>query len=249
MKSNIVFALTAFAAAAFAASPDAAAVRRAREQLLRFTPEAARRAMADLKNNPKYDWAKYNAAVEDLIAKLDETKNALDGDDDAAKEAAVERVEAYRQAMLANPILDFGKILCVHRKIGNPRAAFARARGSTADMIRFGSMLEDLECYVDNSVVWSETEGRIVGRHGGIRQWLRENAPDLHGRYKTVMKYKALARRFRQAVGVSDPVPASNVLPPQPIREGEDGEARREKGAGIRRGGDKVRDSREHSSD
>ena len=37
MKSNIVFALTALAAAAFAASPDAAAVRRAREQLLRFT--------------------------------------------------------------------------------------------------------------------------------------------------------------------------------------------------------------------
>ena len=129
MKSNIVFALTALAAAAFAASPDAAAVRRAREQLLRFTPEAARRAMADLKNNPKYDWAKYNAAVEDLIAKLDETKSALDGEDDAAKEAAVERVEAYRQAMLANPILDFGQILCVHRKIGNPRGAFG-GRGS-----------------------------------------------------------------------------------------------------------------------
>lgn len=127
------------------------------------------------------------------------------------------------------------------------RAAFARARGSAVDMIRFGSMLEDLECYVDNSVVWSETEGRIVGRHGGIRQWLHENAPDLSERYKTVMKYKALARRFRQAVGVSDPVPASAVLPPS--RKEKGGEARREKGAGIRRGGDKVRDAREHSSE
>ena len=126
------------------------------------------------------------------------------------------------------------------------RAAFARARGSAADMIRFGSMLEDLECYVDNSVVWSETEGRIVGRHGGIRQWLRENAPDLYERYKTVMKYKALARMFRQAVGVADPVSASAVLPP---RKEEDGGARRGKGAGIRRGGDKEGDSREHSSE
>lgn len=44
------------------------------------------------------------------------------------------------------------------------RIAFARARGSAADMIRFGSMLEDLECYVDNSVVWGEGEGRIVRR-------------------------------------------------------------------------------------
>ena len=104
------------------------------------------------------------------------------------------------------------------------RAAFAQARASTAGMIRFGSMLEDLECYVDNSVVWSEEEGRIVGRRGGIRQWLRENAPDLSERYKTVMKYKALAKKFRQAVGVSDPVPAAAVLPPDPLEEIEKGE-------------------------
>ncbi|MBQ8114213.1 MAG: hypothetical protein IJ146_13515 [Kiritimatiellae bacterium] len=129
------------------------------------------------------------------------------------------------------------------------RAAFARARCSAADMIRFGSMLEDLECYVDNSVVWSETEGRIVGRHGGIRQWLRENAPDLYERYKTVMKYKALARRFRQAVGVADPVPASAVLPPQ-LPGKTDGEGMRTgDGTGIRRGGDKEGDSREHCSE
>ena len=103
------------------------------------------------------------------------------------------------------------------------RIAFAQARASTVGMIRFGSMLEDLECYVDNSVVWSEEEGRIVGRRGGIRQWLRENAPDLSERYKTVMKYKALAKKFRQAVGVSDPVPAAAVLPPDPPEESEKG--------------------------
>ena len=100
------------------------------------------------------------------------------------------------------------------------RAAFAQARASTANMIRFGSMLEDLECYVDNSVVWNAEKGKIVGRRGGIRQWLRENAEDLSVRYKTVMKYKALAKRFRQAVGVSDPVPASAVLPPEAAEQG-----------------------------
>ena len=102
-------------------------------------------------------------------------------------------------------------------------SAFEQARSSTAGMIRFGSMLEDLECYVDNSVVWSEEEGRSVGRRGGIRQWLRENAPDLSDHYKTVMKYKALAKKFRQAVGVSDPVPAAAVLPPDSSERGETG--------------------------
>ena len=106
------------------------AVRRAREQLVRFSPEAARRAMADLKSNPKYDWAKYNPAVEALIAHLDETKAALETGDAAAKATAVARVEAYRTAMLANPILDFDRILCVHRKLKNPRSAFGgRASG------------------------------------------------------------------------------------------------------------------------
>ena len=109
------------------------------------------------------------------------------------------------------------------------RAAFKMARSSTTGMIRFGSMLEDLECYVDNSVVWSEEEGRIVGRRGGIRQWLRANAPDLSERYKTVMKYKALAKEFRQAVGVSDPVPATAVLPPDPPEGSEKGNGERDK--------------------
>ena len=72
----LAFALPVLAV--LAATPEeAAAARRAREQLLRFTPEAARRAMADLKTNPKYDWAKHNPAVEALIAKLDSAKRAL----------------------------------------------------------------------------------------------------------------------------------------------------------------------------
>ena len=92
------------------------------------------------------------------------------------------------------------------------REGFAKAKNSPADMIRFGSLLEDLECHVDNSAIFDE-RGNIVGRHGGIRQYLRDNLPELSERYKTVMRYKALAKRFRQALGVSDPVPAAMLLP------------------------------------
>ena len=92
------------------------------------------------------------------------------------------------------------------------REAFARAKGSPADMVRFGSLLEDLECHVDNSAIF-DGEGNLVGRRGGIRRYLALNVPELSARYKTVMRYKALAKRFRQALGVSDPVPAAMLLP------------------------------------
>ena len=92
------------------------------------------------------------------------------------------------------------------------RAALARAPGSPADMIRLGSLVEDLECYVDNSIYFNE-KGKVAGRRGGIRRHLQEHAPDLYARYKTLMRYKALARKFRQAAGESDPVPAAALLP------------------------------------
>ena len=91
--------------------------------------------------------------------------------------------------------------------------AFRVARQSPANMIRLGSLLEDLECYVNNKPYWSPETRQIVGRHGGIRQWLRENAPELSERYKTLMRYKALSKKFRQAVGIADPISASDVLP------------------------------------
>ena len=91
--------------------------------------------------------------------------------------------------------------------------AFRAARQSPANMIRLGSLLEDLECYVNNKPYWSSETRQIVGRHGGIRQWLRENAPELSERYKTLMRYKALSKKFRQAVGIADPISASDVLP------------------------------------
>jgi hypothetical protein len=92
------------------------------------------------------------------------------------------------------------------------REAFLHARDSVGNMVRLGSLMEDLECYIDNSLVFGE-DGKIIARNGGIRRYIQSEIPDLYKSYKTLMRYKALARRFRQAVGISDPVPAASVLP------------------------------------
>jgi hypothetical protein len=92
--------------------------------------------------------------------------------------------------------------------------AWIHRRDSHAAAVRFGSMIHDLECYVDNSLLRDEA-GAIVGRRGGVKAWLQENIPALHVRYTTVMRYKAMAKKLRQVVGLADPVPAEAVLAPQ----------------------------------
>ena len=91
-------------------------------------------------------------------------------------------------------------------------AQFARVKRNPQEMIRFGSMLEDLEAYVDNSLR-RNAEGTIIGRNPGIKGWLAENCAELAVKYSTVMRYKALAKQFRQAVGLRDPYPAAVALP------------------------------------
>ena len=90
-------------------------------------------------------------------------------------------------------------------------SAFQKAKDSASDMIRFGSLIEDLECYVDNTPYFRN--GHLIGRRGGIRRYLEREIPELYARYKTVMKYKALSKKFRQATGVADPIPAASLLP------------------------------------
>jgi len=119
------------------AVPDAAAVRRAKDQMRLFTADGARRVLADLKANPKYDRARWAPKIETLIARETAVRKALGATEgldgralalgtapamDAAE--AVALVEDYRAAMLANPVLDFDRLLCVHRKIKNARSAF-----------------------------------------------------------------------------------------------------------------------------
>ena len=90
-------------------------------------------------------------------------------------------------------------------------AQWAKVKKNPEEMIRFGSMLCDLEAYVDNSLLRNEN-GEIVGRNPGIRGWLNTNCQPLAAHYKTVMGYKAMAEKFRQAVGLADPYPATVAL-------------------------------------
>ena len=104
-------------------------VRAAREQMRVFSAAAAKRFLADMKGNAKYDYAKYAPAIEALIEKEQSVRIALGGVCATSEtpvvpvQDAVRMVEAYRQAMLANPVLDFDEILCVRRKAAEPRRA------------------------------------------------------------------------------------------------------------------------------
>ena len=98
--------------------------------------------------------------------------------------------------------------------------AWVHRRDSHEAAVRFGSMVHDLECYVDNSLLRDEA-GAIVGRRGGVKAWLQENIPALYVRYTTVMRYKAMAKKLRQLVGLADPVPAEAVLAEYPHGGGE----------------------------
>ena len=90
--------------------------------------------------------------------------------------------------------------------------AWTHRRDSHAAAIRFGSLLEDLECYLDNSLRRDEV-GVIIGRNAGIKGWLFDNIPDLFDKYSTVMRYKAAAKKLKQIAELSDPTPAEVVLP------------------------------------
>ena len=92
--------------------------------------------------------------------------------------------------------------------------AWIARRKSHEDAIRFGSLIEDLECYIDNSLRRDE-DGVIVGRNPGVKGWLRENIPALALQYTTVMRYKAAAKKLKQITELSDPTPMDVVLPPR----------------------------------
>ena len=89
--------------------------------------------------------------------------------------------------------------------------AWNRRKDSKEAMIRLGGILHDLECFVDNCLRIDE-DGRVVGRNRGIRGWLAENLPELFPKYKTLMRYKAMAIRLRQATETRDPKPTVRLL-------------------------------------
>ena len=95
------------------------------------------------------------------------------------------------------------------------RTAWNARKESREAMIRLGGMLHDLECYVDNCLKFNES-GEVVGRNGGIKGWLSEKLPELLPKYKTLMRYKAMAVRLRQVTDTRDPKPTAALLDETP---------------------------------
>ncbi len=100
-------------------------------------------------------------------------------------------------------------------------AAWIKAHKSLEWRLRLGSMLADLEPIVDQSYI-RDADGTIVGRKAGIRGWLRQNCPVLAQHYKTAMGYKAIANRFRLAIGLREPFTLEDVLDSFELQEGGD---------------------------
>ena len=119
--------------------------------------------------------------------------------------------------------------------------AWVKVKESNEDLLRFGSLMEDLECYVDNSLRRTE-DGIIVGRRPGIKGWLQMEIPALYLKYTTVMACKAAAKRMRQVLDISDPLSLSMVLgdevrrpePASNVDETESSPARCGNGQGTR---------------
>lgn len=88
--------------------------------------------------------------------------------------------------------------------------AFMHRKDSKEAAIHFGSLIHDLECYVDNELRFQN--GKIAGRNAGIKGWFAENIPLLLSKYSTIMRYKAMAKKLRQLVELDDPIPAEVVL-------------------------------------
>ena len=100
------------------------------------------------------------------------------------------------------------------------RVAFFHRNDSCENMIRLGSMLEDIEA---RYCVGYEFSSSVVGRETymyvdtdapwqtGIRGYIKTD-PFLLSKYKTLMRYKKLAADFRVAIELYDPNPASLVF-------------------------------------
>lgn len=99
-------------------------VTQLKEDLARFNPEASRRAIDDLskENGSRYDAPKHRAAIAALSVKSADVRKALDGQDPAKQKEAEALIEGARGALLANPLLDFDKLLAVRRSL-DPQVA------------------------------------------------------------------------------------------------------------------------------
>lgn len=101
----------------------------------------------------------------------------------------------------------------------------AKRRNNNLEKIRLGAMLADIESTVDNALVRDEN-GDIVGRHPGLKGWLRHHCRKLLPHYKTLMRYKSMADKMQKIGGLRDPDPVIVVLPEGAPKRGKTGRKR-----------------------
>ena len=152
-------------------------------------------------------WSAACALRRTLTARIDRAKHAV------KRPAYYAQERARRQALAA----ERRKVRMRHTINPCPTRmaildAWTKVKESPENLLRFGSLMEDLECYVDNSLRRTD-DGMIVGRRPGIKGWLQLEIPALYVKYKTVMAYKAAAKRMRQVLDIRDPLPLSAALP------------------------------------
>ena len=93
------------------------------------------------------------------------------------------------------------------------------SRTSLEGKILLGSLLGDADAAADHSYIRGDN-GEIVGRRGGVRRWLEAVCPELAPHYKTLMRYKAMADKFRRVCGLGDPDGAEDALAPSVLGAG-----------------------------
>ena len=118
MKHTLIMAVLAacgICRAAFSLTSEQAA-----EELKRFNPAAARLAVEANREKPGYAYAEHRAAIEALATIHCECTNRLAREGGALDAATHKLVESYRAAILADPSLNFDRILCVRRRLEMP---------------------------------------------------------------------------------------------------------------------------------
>ncbi|MBQ6007100.1 MAG: SUMF1/EgtB/PvdO family nonheme iron enzyme, partial [Kiritimatiellae bacterium] len=125
----------------------------------RFNAAAAARALDDLAKNPAYDAARHRAAVKAFAARRDWVAAHLDDADEAVQKEAVALVEGYRAAFLANPALDFDRILCVRRRMPLPKNDGTRQLG-LQDINAHNHMRVQRTGFMNDIAVISNLRGR-----------------------------------------------------------------------------------------
>ncbi len=175
---------------------------------------------------------KYNPASFTLCVMADigcimahEVKRIVDPvERERIKEELQKMVRKLRRRSYAENEVRCRRLLRVQRRKVKPRRtlsnmptveeikeAWEKRKTSKSAMIHLGGMIHDLECYVDN-YLRIDDDGNIIGRNHGIKGWLQENIPELFPKYKTLMRYKAMAIHLRQATETKDPMPTEVLL-------------------------------------